>query len=191
MPEPSRLLPVYEEARAALMALHENIVQTHAAHNTWVQPDEAPALKRVAKGALGKRWSFHQAHSLAAAAALRRVAVLLVTVDVALKIFGRSATPGSPAARLLMGKQSTALILDEMQRCPVETFCALGSRHDTVVAVGSRGQEIPDGAQTRRGRPLYAEVDPASAPSVCWRVTAGTGSGCAWLTGQPESLPPD
>ena len=40
------------------------------------------------------------------------------------------------------GKQPTALILDETQRCPVETFCALGSRHDTVVAVGGRGQEI-------------------------------------------------
>ena len=49
-------------------------------------------------------WSFHQAHSEAAAAALRRVAVLLVTVGVALKIFGRAATPGSPAARLLKEK---------------------------------------------------------------------------------------
>ena len=60
----------------------------------------------------------------------------------ALKIFGRAATPGSPAARLLKEKQSTALILDEMQRCPVETFRALGSRHDAVAAVGDRGQEI-------------------------------------------------
>ena len=74
---------------------------------------------------------------------MRRVAVLLVTGDVALKIFGRCATPGSPAARLMREKQSTALLLDEMQRCPVETFCALGSRHDTVVAVGDRGQEVP------------------------------------------------
>ena len=71
-------------------------------------------------------------------AALRRVAVLLVTTDVALKIFGRAATPGSPAARLLTQKQPTALVLDEMQRCPIETFCALGSRHDAVVAVGGR-----------------------------------------------------
>ena len=83
MPEPSRLLPVYEEARAALMALHENSVQKHAVYNTWVQQDEALALKRAATGALGNLWPFHQAHSLAAAAALRRVAVLLVTVDVA------------------------------------------------------------------------------------------------------------
>ena len=81
------------------MALHENTAQTHAVYNTWVQQVEALALKWAAKGALGKLWS--QAHSLAAAAALRRVAVLLVTGDVALKIFGRCATPGSPAARLL------------------------------------------------------------------------------------------
>ena len=47
MPEPSRLLPVYEEARAALVALHENIVQKHAVYNTWVQQDEALALKRA------------------------------------------------------------------------------------------------------------------------------------------------
>ena len=101
MPEPSRLLPVHKAARAALMARHEDIAQTHAADNAWAQEDEAVALKLDAAGALGKRWPFHQARSLAAAAALRRVAVLLVTVDVALKIFGRSATPGSPAARLL------------------------------------------------------------------------------------------
>jgi hypothetical protein len=54
-------------------------------------------------------------------AAFRQVAVLLVTTDVALKIFGRASTPGSPAARL-MKQKSTTLILDEMQRCPIETF---------------------------------------------------------------------
>ena len=64
MPEPSRLLPVYEEARAALVALHENTAPPHAVYNTWVQQDEAAALKRAAKGALGKLWSFHQAHSV-------------------------------------------------------------------------------------------------------------------------------
>ena len=63
-------------------------------------------------------------------------------MGVALKIFGRAAAPGSPAAKLMTRKQSSALILDEMQRCPIETFCALGSRRDTVVAVGDRGQGI-------------------------------------------------
>ena len=86
---------------------------------------------------------------------MRRVAVLLVTVDVALKIFGRAATPGSPAARLLKEKQPAALILGEMQRCPVETFCALGSRHDTVVPVGDRGQDICPTAP-RRGEAALA-----------------------------------
>ena len=101
MPEPSRLLPVYEAARAALMARHEDIVQTHAVDSAWAQEDEVVALRRDAKDVLDKLWSFHQAHSEAAAAALRRVAVLLVTIGAALKIFGRVATPGSPAARLL------------------------------------------------------------------------------------------
>ena len=66
----------------------------------------------------------------------------MVTRDVALKIFGRAAAPGSPAAKLMTRKPSSSLILDEMQRCPIETFCALGSRLQTVVAVGGRGQEI-------------------------------------------------
>ena len=52
MPEPSRLLPVYEAARAALMARHEDTVQTHAVDNTWAQEDEAVALKRDAKDVL-------------------------------------------------------------------------------------------------------------------------------------------
>ena len=101
MPAPSRLVPVYEAARAALAARHEDTAQTRAVDNTWAQEDEAVALKRDAKDVLEKLWSFHQAHSEAAAAPLRRVAGLLVTVDVALKIFGRAATPGSPAARLV------------------------------------------------------------------------------------------
>ena len=150
MPEPSRLLPVYEAARAALMARHEAIAPTHAVDNTCAQEDEVVALKRDAKDVLEKkRWSFHPAHSEAAAAALHRVAVLLLTTDVALKIFGRAATPGSPAARLMRENQPTALLLGEMQRCPVEAFCALGSRHDTVVAVGDRGQDIYPTVPTR------------------------------------------
>ena len=47
MPEPSRLLPVYEAARAALMARHEASVQTHAVDNTWVRNNEVVALKRM------------------------------------------------------------------------------------------------------------------------------------------------
>ena len=80
-----------------------------------------------AKHALGKLWSFHQAYSEAEEAALRQVAVLLATTSVALKILGRAATPGSPAAKLMKRKGSSTVILDETQRCPIETFCALGS----------------------------------------------------------------
>jgi hypothetical protein len=61
-------------------------------------------LKREAKNALAKLWSFHLAYLEAEEAAFRQVAVLLVTTDVALKIFGRASTPGSPAARLMKTK---------------------------------------------------------------------------------------
>ena len=92
-----------------------------------------PSPRRPSRNTRWKSWSFHQAYSEAEEAALRRVAVLT------LKIFGRAAAAASPAAKLVRRKQSSALILDEMQRCPIETFCALGSRHDTVAAVGDRG----------------------------------------------------
>ena len=62
------------------------------------------ALKRAAKEALEILRSFHQGCSEAEVAALRRVAVLLATTDVALKIFGQAATPGSPAEKLLKQK---------------------------------------------------------------------------------------
>ena len=183
LPEPSRLLLEYETALAALMARHEDSLRTHAVDASWAQVGEVVELKRLAKHALAKLWSFHEAYSEAEAACLRRVAVLLVTTDVALKIFGRAATPGSPAAKLMKQKQSSSLILDEMQRCPVETFCALGSRHDTVVAVGDRGQEIypamPSGrnvaalpTQTfvQQARPTFA------AESLLARASAAPGA---------------
>ena len=80
-------------------------------------------------------------------------------------------------------KQSSALILDEMQRCPVETFCALGSRHDTVVAVGDRGQEVypttpssrsaaalPTQTFDQQARPTFA------AESLLARASAAPGA---------------
>ena len=109
--------------------------------------------------------------------------MLVVTPDVALKIFDRAAVPGLPAAKLMARKQSSALILDEMQRCPTETFCALGSRYETVVAVGDRGQEIypatPSGrsdaalpTQTfpQQARPTFA------AESLLARASAAPGA---------------
>ena len=150
-------------------------------------------LKCHAKHACAKLWSFHQADSEAEAAALRRVAVLLVTADAALKILGRAATPGSPAAKLMKGKPSSALLLDEMQRCPIEAFCASGRRHDAVVAVGGRGQEVHPAAPSGRSAAALPNADlcPAGASDVRCRVIVGTGIGCACRAGRPDSLPHD
>ena len=104
MPEPSRLLLAYEIALAALMAWHEESIRTHAVDASWAQVGEVVVLKREAKNALAKLWSFHLAYLEAEEVAFRQVAVLLVTTDVALKIFGRASTPGSPAARLMNKK---------------------------------------------------------------------------------------
>ena len=121
-PEPRRRLLEYESARAALAS-----VRTHARDASGrLQVGEVVELKRHAKHALEKLWSFHQAYSDAEEAALRRVAVLVVTMGVALKIFGRAAAPSSPAAKLMSRKQSSALILDETQRCPIENILRLG-----------------------------------------------------------------
>ena len=91
-PEPSCRLRAYEAALADLLALHEDYVRQHA-DGTWVTIDEVEALKRDAKHALGQFGSSHQACSEAEAAALRRVAVLLATTDVALKIRSLAGRP--------------------------------------------------------------------------------------------------
>ena len=101
MPEPSRLLLAYDMAKTALMAWREEEKRTHAVDASWAQVGEVAELKRHAKNALAKLWSFHLAYFEAEEAAFRQVAVLLVTTDVALKIFGRASTPGSPTARLM------------------------------------------------------------------------------------------
>ncbi|MFM7988885.1 MAG: hypothetical protein ACKPKO_57195, partial [Candidatus Fonsibacter sp.] len=49
---------------------------------------------------------------------------------------------GSPAMRLMRRKKTIALILDEIQRCPIETYVALASHNKAAVAVGDRGQDI-------------------------------------------------
>ena len=80
-------------------------------------------------------------------------------------------------------KQPTALILDEVQRRPVETLCALGSRHDTVVAVGDRGQEI------HPTLPKCGEAAVLPAPKSCKRVQPLLASHCQAMAapGAPDS----
>ena len=130
-----------------------------------LQVGDVVELKRHAQHALEKLWSFHQAFSEAEEAALRRVAVLLVTTGVALKIFGRAAAPGSPAAKLMRRKQSSALILDEMQRCPIETFCAWGSRPG--VRKSTRRRQAAAMPPSPR-RPLRNKRVRRLPPSRCW-----------------------
>ena len=77
---------------------------------------EAEALKAYAKDALHNLWNVHVEYDRVETETLARVAVVLVTTDVALKLCGRAATPRSPTAR-----QPASLIIDEMQRCPAET----------------------------------------------------------------------
>ena len=67
-----------------MLARHEGRVRTHALDASGrLQVGDVVELKRHAKHALDKRWPFHQAYSEAEEAALRRVAVLMVTTDVA------------------------------------------------------------------------------------------------------------
>ena len=53
-------------------------------------------------------------HAMVGAA---RVAVVLLTTDVALKVLSEPASPWPPAARLLRRTWPVALVLDEVQRC--------------------------------------------------------------------------
>ena len=46
---------------------------------------------------------------------------LVVTTDVALKSYAKAAAPTSPAMRLTSIKKAAALLMDEIQWCPVET----------------------------------------------------------------------
>ena len=135
-------LDTSENCRLGLERLHEDIMQLHYADGLWITDVETAQFKTHARDAMRVLWAFHEAYDQEEAVALGKVAVALVTTDVALKLWGKAANPGSPAARLMKKKQPTALIMDEMQRCPAETYLALASNHTTLVAVGDRGQEL-------------------------------------------------
>ena len=52
-------------------------------------------------------------HRASEAEAFGKVALVIVTTDVALNIFGKAASSGSPAMRLMRLKKPIALIMDE------------------------------------------------------------------------------
>ena len=68
-------------------------------------------------------------------AALEQIAQLVVATDVALKLYAKAVVPTSPASRLLKLKQAIASLIDELQRCPTETYIALASQLNAVVAI--------------------------------------------------------
>ena len=63
-----------------------------------------------------------------------------------------------------------------MQRCPIETFCALGSRHDAMVAVEDRGQEIYPAGPTGRGEVVLQTCPTFAAESLLERASAAPGA---------------
>ena len=79
------------------------------------------------------------------------MALVIVTTDVALNIYGKAAPHGPPPMRLMEQKKATALIMDLIQMCPAETFIALAVKNRTVVAVGGRKQELDPFTQQDRG----------------------------------------
>ncbi|MFM7979733.1 MAG: hypothetical protein ACKPKO_10495, partial [Candidatus Fonsibacter sp.] len=64
-------------------------------------------------------------YQTAEAEAFGKVALVIVSTDVALNIYGKSASHGSPAMRLMRQKTGIALITGEVQKVPVETYVAL------------------------------------------------------------------
>ena len=71
-----------------------------------------------------------------------KVSVLLTTTDVALKLFAGLATPSSPAAKLLKHQEAYAILMDEVQRIPTETFLGLAMQTPTLCAFGDNAQKV-------------------------------------------------
>ena len=56
----------------------------------------------------------HEVYRAAEAEAFGEVTLVIVTTDVALKIYGKAASRGSPATRLMRMKKAIAVIVDEI-----------------------------------------------------------------------------
>ena len=102
---------------------------------------------------------FQGAYRAAEAEVFGKVALIIVTPGMALHLYGKAASHGFPATRLMQQKTAVALIMDETQRCPAETYIALAINIRTMVAVGDCGQDLYDlQAQTcaNQARPSFA-----------------------------------
>ena len=140
-PEVQARLREYSAKRVALDDFRAVETLSHA-DGSWVDIDEAKALQCQAKEAMQLLWAFYEAFRVATQEALEKVALLVVSTDMALNIYAKAAVPTLPAMRLMQRKKAMALMMEAVQRCPIETYVALASRRKTLVAVGDRGQEL-------------------------------------------------
>jgi len=131
----------YDSTCMVLEMLYRGIVGKHL-DGSRTSVAEAETLKTYGKNALHDLWNLHAEYDRVETDTLSKVAVVLVTTDMALKLCGQFAMLRSPAARLMKKKQPSCIIIDEMQRCPAETYLALASHHTTLVAIGDRGQSL-------------------------------------------------
>ena len=99
-------------------------------------------LKRTAVAALRELWDYFGVFANGADEVLSKVSVLLTTTDAALKLYAGLASPNSPAARLLKQQHVEAILLDEIQRVPVETFLGLAMQTPTLCAFGDKAQKV-------------------------------------------------
>ncbi|MFM7989317.1 MAG: hypothetical protein ACKPKO_59385 [Candidatus Fonsibacter sp.] len=72
------------------------------------------------------------------------MALIIDSPDMALHLYGKAASRGLPATRLMQQNTASAIIMEEIQRCPAETCIALAITIRTMVVVGDRGQELYD-----------------------------------------------
>ena len=86
--------------------------------------------------------------------------------------------------RLTTQKEAVALIMDENQKCPADTYNALASRSTTVVTVGDRGQELyPLVPQDRDQSVLKVHTFANRArPSSAAELFVSTAAGYSWRT---------
>ena len=102
----------------------------------------ARGIKILSQRALQELWEYFRLFAAGAEETLMKVSVLLATTDVALKLYASLATPSSPAARLLKHQEAHAILMDEIQRVPTETFLGLAMHTPTLCAFGDQAQKV-------------------------------------------------